>query len=544
MNKSQANICIFHTTDDDAYSGLVDDIAQMLAKPGHKVWSLGVASRVDDGLIAQLQAVDWLLVLLTTEQRGRLAHNRAIDKVLREKILSNAVMTVRLADPVHLSAPLPLASIQWADLSQFEKKYPSNRQDSKQLNDWQSWLSEQCHDILERIEQGSNAEPQLVEIAQRLKPTDFVSEMVSQADSFVARDWIMEQVNEWLQKSESRICLLEGPLGIGKSALSAYLAETHPSVIGAFFCHADAGIAHSPKDFVCTLAFQLAVRLPDYRAWLLAQFRENAKFSAESLQTMTTVQLAHELIFNQHAPPLTINPEDRETTFIIIDGIDRTLHGNLLAGEPVEPSLVELLVKEFDKNLPPYIRILITSRKVRDISATFTAKSITISQDDKRQFEDVAMYLRRSLEAAGFKEAKLEDLLTELKDAAKGSMLYAKTLSLAISNGDVSLPISRDVRFMELESHYLKTMEDIFDEATWRAPTTGVAPIDIARELAQHHQPLSKTHFLTTFNFLAPLYPILLHSKDENGEETVAFIHDSFAQWLIAPQQPHIFQLK
>jgi hypothetical protein len=542
-----ATICICYPSSVEPYELLVKDIIDVLSQYGHHAWALNISQAETDQVLESLQTSDWLLTFLTPEQRKRIVDNSAIDHAVRQKIINNAVLTIRLTSPDHASAPIALAHIQWADLSEFSEYYPDDRTDEKQVREWQQWLAEKCHGLHKRIAAGNNLEAHMARLAEQLKPSAYDATVVRTAEGFVGREWLIKEIEQWLEQSNERICLLEAPPGVGKTALSAYLAEAHPNIIGVHFCTAEPSPEQTLNAFVRTFALQLAARSANYRRWLLAQLQEQGKFSAENFQTMTPVTLANELIFN--APE--IDAKGLETSVIIIDGIDRAVLGDNSQRDNYQPDLVDLLVKEFAAKLPQNIRLLVTSRKERGISELFSAKKITVSVNDARHLTDVETFLRQSLDSQSRGTEPADSDVDNLAKAVGSSMLYANSLITALKHGKVSLPVDTPPDLNEVAEYYRMTMHEIFGDDKWRAPKNALAPADLARALVAHDGPVSKQQLMAKLSLkpralgqaLAPLYPLLAHEQDEKGNDTIALFHPSFARWLTAPRQPHAYQL-
>jgi hypothetical protein len=69
---------------------------------------------------------------------------------------------------------------------------------------------------------------------------------------------------------------LKGSPGVGKSAFAAMLAhQARSAVIGFFMCDFQGrkDPEESAREVICTLAFQISSRLPDYRLKLLYQMQ-------------------------------------------------------------------------------------------------------------------------------------------------------------------------------------------------------------------------------------------------------------------------------
>jgi Cdc6-like AAA superfamily ATPase len=84
----------------------------------------------------------------------------------------------------------------------------------------------------------------------------------------------VSRYNDWLSNQStgnfSRVFRIEGGPGMGKTAVTSYLVHSaKSSVLAVHLCKSGSSQTHNPHRLVMSLAYQIATRLPDYRARLL-----------------------------------------------------------------------------------------------------------------------------------------------------------------------------------------------------------------------------------------------------------------------------------
>jgi WD40 repeat protein len=285
---------------------------------------------------------------------------------------------------------------------------------------------------------------------------------------FVGRSWLLDLIADWLASS-SRMLVVTGPAGTGKSAIAARLSELgahHTSVqIGAGderasnadslsallsrwlvavqFCSADADETRSATRFVEMLSAQLAVRLSGFAA-----ARENAIASRPGrpisivghahagsvtgwnvgafvqLPTASTHETA-DLLLRQPLHALDDLAGSRGGPVVLVDALDEAL------GFESTISLPAMIGSLGDTGL----RFLITTRPDRRVLDRLpaTAERLDLRQHEPTDIGDVRDYVTLRLE--GLPNSRLGDLITSRAD---GNFLYARHVLDDLQHPDCS----------------------------------------------------------------------------------------------------------
>jgi len=266
---------------------------------------------------------------------------------------SRHIQTVLTEDERRVAAPLTISHIQWHDFQDW-REIRAGSKTGPMGEDWETWFSNGMERIREILVNAQNAcvEGDLRKLRDILDPRGFEARIVEKTVGFHGRKWLFDAAQSWLDHSTSRIFWLRGSPGIGKSAFAARLThQCRSAVIGLFMCDFQGrkDPEESAREAICTLAFQIASRLPDYRLKLLHQQQINL----DKIKKRSAYELFEFLI----TEPLNRSGKIPESTrlCLVIDGLDeagRSNGGNALA---------ELLTKHAEL-LPEWLGILVTSR--------------------------------------------------------------------------------------------------------------------------------------------------------------------------------------
>ena len=187
------------------------------------------------------------------------------------------------------------------------------------------------------------------------------------------REWLFANIESWLSQSEQRGFWLMSDPGMGKSSIAARLAHTAARQTVAYhFCRFDEPGTCNPHTFVCTLAFQLAARLPGYRELVLNAARYPSKPLAElQADELFTLLLTNPLCYSIDGG------QSADWLLVIVDALDEA------------PAIAALLTKR-QNEFPAWVALLLTSRPDANIRSAFAGLELTaLTTDDPRNLTDL-----------------------------------------------------------------------------------------------------------------------------------------------------------
>ncbi len=188
-----------------------------------------------------------------------------------------------------------------------------------------------------------------------VKALSFEAESSKHLPQFTGRDWVEAKLDEWIHKKQSSIvfCLMGGP-GIGKSAITCHWSHTRQDIIAFHYCVHGHKEKTEPKRILLSLIAQMAARLPEYEERLsslsLSELKEAANADARAV------------FDNFLLRPLSGDfPHPNRHLLIVIDALDEagSDEGNELAS----------FIGEVWGGLPPWLRLVVTSRTELDVSS-------------------------------------------------------------------------------------------------------------------------------------------------------------------------------
>jgi hypothetical protein len=251
-----------------------------------------------------------------------------------------ALVTVLVEPEKDVSAPVTVSHIQWLNLADW--------QDHADDDGWYRTQVDQLIDIIEHPA-SAHRNAELEFLRNTLDPLRFNADMAPHLVRYTGREWLQSRYEDWLADPKgSRVFRLEGGPGMGKTAIASHLAHAaKSSVLAAFLCDYRRSETRNPLRFIQTLAYQLATRLPDYRARLLrapiiARTEGKVRISTEGL---SAVDLWSALL----AEPMAGAGKDgligRQAMTLVVDGLDEATEGG-------RNDIVMLLAEKLS-SLPP-----------------------------------------------------------------------------------------------------------------------------------------------------------------------------------------------
>lgn len=361
-------------------------------------------------------------------------------------------------------------------------------------------------------------------LVAELQPLDFRAELDENTRGFTGREWILTRIDRWLADAgASRVFLLAGPPGVGKSALASMVCRRHPAVAAFHLCcHADSNKADAHK-CVLSLAYQLSTQLPEYRERLLAR-------DLADTRGMNAHAAFDELIVQ----PLYALPTPASPVLLVIDALDEaTLDGR--------NALATLLGQLFSRT-PPWLRLLVTCRPEPSLVAALARLTpVTMSLAQSENLDDIRDHARRRLaEIAG--RPVDEAIVRTILDRSEGIFLYVSVLLEELRLGSLSLDHPDEFPH-GLVSYYQAFFERQLDapDAAGRAKASeqyDAHQRPLLELLAAAQEPIGLGLVRTALSWTAydlkravdPLGSLVL--VEEGG---LRFFHNTVAQWLTDP---------
>ena len=241
-------------------------------------------------------------------------------------------------------------------------------------------------------------------IEQKFRPISSVIDRDRYLKDFVGRQWVLDEVEQWINEDKSPLFWLTGEPGVGKSAISAYLVEHSELIRVHHFFLFDKNSTLDLKQVAKSLAYQLSCYLPEY-----AEFIDN--IDEQSLFQVDEQSLFDELIIR----PLTkeiITPT--LPIIMLFDGLDEASAN----GKNRIAEYLALLLK----STSGWLRIILTSRsREHEINQPLAKYNPwVLPTSDPRNIADLRRYLMAKWESEPLEQSAVSAIL----ERSEGSFLY------------------------------------------------------------------------------------------------------------------------
>lgn len=281
----------------------------------------------------------------------------------------------------------------------------------------------------------------------RREKLNFEKELIKYGDSFIGRRWLFKKLEKWVADGKTQMAFITADTGLGKSAIAAQLV-TKLNVRSVHFCLSSNIKTCEPEEWIRELIYQLAAQFDVYRQKIENPSNEPKKgASAEHIFTTLIVEPLSE-IENE------INPE--EPWVFVIDSLDESLS---TAGD----AMVKFLSEKVVNNLPPWIKIITTSRPDKSIISRFSIEGVehlVIKASDNNNITDVFDYVEKRLNnlVPDNKLQETTNIVEQIAAAANGNFQYIKVL---LDN----LEIDRDLFDLSHDkiSRFPKNLSGLYD---------------------------------------------------------------------------------
>lgn len=244
------------------------------------------------------------------------------------------------------------------------------------------------------------------------------------------RTAMIQFIMDWAQDpvGAQNVLWIHGLAGSGKSTLSTTIASKllGMGLLGAFlFFDRDVAESSDPSVVVRTMAYQLGSFIPCVAASICAAIEKYPNIHQFPIRSQFNQLLVHALSCHPAIDPGV-------PIVLVIDALDEC--GN----EKRRHALLESLAEQ-SSQLPPSVRILITSRPERDLRAYFQLRHHIIVQEldttSQYNIHDISSYLRIQLLRVQEKTPHLknrihwpcDETIARLTDRASGLFIWAST---------------------------------------------------------------------------------------------------------------------
>jgi hypothetical protein len=422
---------IFISYGHDANTPLVLRIRRDLEAAGHAVWIDTSEIKTGDDwrrrIVDGLSDTNWTLGFLS--RHSTRSPGVCLDELaIALHVKSGMIATVLVEAEAVANPPVSVSHIQWLDMHDWAARSAAGAEE------FEVWYRPKLGEILSLVGSPYSLKfrGEIAQLEERLRPISQDAEIGALIDGFFGRDWLKSKLDEWRRcVPDSRLFWISGAPGTGKSAFAAWLAHyAQANVIGVNFCRYNVDERRDPSRVLCTLAFQIATRLPDYRRLLLDRLTVQDP-EKKAIGTKTPAALFDWLL----AEPLRFGIDGgrvQDRYLIVIDALDETIRDGRSA-------LAEVLAESSHK-LPQWIAIIVTSRPEPSILRQFAGlKPQTLDSESTENKDDLRAYTRRWLTIESLGGGELDARVERIVAASGGNFLYLRKLQEAAMLGHLDL---------------------------------------------------------------------------------------------------------
>ena len=233
---------------------------------------------------------------------------------------------------------------------------------------------------------------------------------------------------------------IKGGPGFGKSAIAANIVHRQRGSVAAnWFCDSKSSELKDPNKFLMTIAFQLSIKLKEYRVQLLQKLGlsgETLHESCEEIRREIIKKSTQDLFLTILAEPMAGLWQDKKHV-VVIDALDEASddHGN--------NRITELISKELI-NLPEWIGVFVTSRPEAEVINRLSGyKPFEIDANDHRNLSDLRNWYQEYIGKRDVlqklpiaEQQQVEDLLIA---RSGGMILFLKIVEEGLQEGSLTL---------------------------------------------------------------------------------------------------------
>ena len=456
---------------------------------------------------------------------GLSEHSTRIPGVCRDEISISIgvkggnIRTILLEPSDTVAPPAMISHIQWLDMSDW-KEHEKEGFGSE-------YFQEKFRQIAEMIEtpEIERFNGEITQLKEALEPISSISRIRALTEKeMYGRKWLYEKIEDWDKNSTQRLFWIVAGPGFGKSMFAANLQEQYNARIPAIqFVEWGKPDHSNPCRILKNLAFQLAVRYPEYRTFVLQQPDViNKKLNEKNEDEL------FDLLFCE-STWLKIDG-GQENVWVLIDALDE-------ANDEYGNRIAQTLARHMDR-MPQWMRFILTSRddsKVRLPLQKYHPQVFDLEEYVKeKNSEDLLLYVRGELE----KFNPTEEQVKQIVDKSQGVFLYLSLCVEGIRKGEYSLD-HLDKLPDGLAGFYFQNFNRLFNDRLGHYKNA-VLPIlevivgskkEVSITFAQYCSEIEDEY--TFFEAVREIEILCKRSTIEKlTKQTISFFHSSLKDWL------------
>ncbi|KAJ3119730.1 hypothetical protein HK100_000175, partial [Physocladia obscura] len=290
------------------------------------------------------------------------------------------------------------------------------------------------------------------------------------------RKWLLSNLENFIINPDCQLLWLNAPAGTGKSVMSALIADRlqKKNQLGSvFFCKSDNQNLKSPLNLVRSMAYHLALWSPPYGRELLSLHR------AEAIDFRVGSSMLFQKLISEPLTDVNTKLKFSETLVLLVDAIDE-------CGELNSRSAMLSIFSQSFKQLPPFVKIIVTSRPETDIVAAFEASKLpqqTIIPSAEDNQKDAVVVIRTRLESFGVTSSINDEIVSTLLDKSGGLFIWLVMALESLKPKGTSLTLE-DVNALPLglSAIYQSAFSRAFNRRTDCILTSVICLIAVAKE--------------------------------------------------------------
>ena len=409
---------VFLSYGHDEYASLASRIKHDLEALGHDVWfdverlkASGDWERyIEDGLdFASAVPEAGRFLLLMTPHSVRRPEGYCLNELARAFGRNLPVIPVMVST---VEPPLSIGRLQYLDMRQC---FPTEQHEEQYKKQFEQLLNA----LIEREVPFEGVQQRLLNYLDPISHGDDFSRHLAR---FTGREWVMAEVEEWLASSR-RVLWIAGDVGVGKSALAAWLCDKRPEIAAYHFCRFGNSGRVDARKALLSLAYQLSTQFPDYRD----------RLNASPLDKIAIEPNAPAVFERLFVEPLKDLAPARKPQVLLIDALDE-------ASRNGKNELAALVGGEFDR-LPPWLRVIVTSRP-HESEINFDLQALDpwmLDVGRPENLDDIRKYLGRELQPFTGNVLPPEQVLNTIVDKSEGLFLYVSWVRQELQEGRLLL---------------------------------------------------------------------------------------------------------